>query len=193
MGRFTVVSSDAFDELQVNAGVLLTEFDIENPYVTPTNSAILATTQGGVNPTCKATYEDYAADVDNVPNDCMEFKQLTGWDCGMTFTTIKFNADNTVFALGAADKELLANGVTKVKPRRDVKLTDFKDLWWVGDKANGGAYAIKLKNALSTEGLSIQSTKNGKGTMGVTVKGHVSLNAQNDMPMEFYDIPAETV
>jgi hypothetical protein len=193
MGRFTVVSSDAFDELQVNAGVLLTEFDIENPYVTPTNNTILATTQGGVNPTCKATFEDYAADVDNVPNNCMEFKNLTQWDCAMAFTTIKFNADNTVFALGAADKELLANGVTKVKPRRDVKLTDFKDLWWVGDKANGGAYAIKLKNALSTEGLSIQTTKNGKGTMGVTLTGHVSLNAQNDMPMEFYDIPAETV
>ena len=193
MGRFTVVSSDAFDELQVNAGVILTSFDIENPYVTPANADILATTQGGVNPTCKATYEDYAADVDNVPNNCMEFKNLTQWDCAMAFTTIKFNADNTVFSLGAADKELLKNGVTKVKPRRDVKLTDYKDIWWVGDKANGGAYAIKLKNALSTEGLSIQTTKNGKGTMGVTLTGHVSLNAQNDMPMEFYDIPAETV
>lgn len=193
MGRFTVVSTDAFDELQVNAGVLLSDFDITAPYTAPQNNKIIATTQGGVNPVCKATYEDYGADVDNVPNDMKEFKQLTGWTCTMGFTSIKFNAENTALALGAADSELLASGVTVVKPRRDVAQTDFKDVWWVGDKANGGAYAIKLKNALSTEGLSIQSTKNGKGTMAITLTGHVSLSAQNVMPMEIYDIPPQGV
>jgi hypothetical protein len=193
MARFTKVSEDAFDELQVNAGVLLTEFDVTDPYKNPTSAQILATTTGGINPVCKANFSDYGEDVDNVPNGMKEFKQLDNWDCSMSFTTIKFNADNTVFALGAADKELLSNGVTKVKPRRDVKLTDYKDIWWVGDKANGGAYAVRLKDALSTEGLSIQSTKNAKGTMGVTLTGHFSLNAQDDVPMEFYDIPKETV
>lgn len=192
MGRFTRISEDAFDALQLNAGVLLTDFDIENPYVTPTGDTILATTSGGINTTCKASFSDYGEDVDNVPNGMMEFKQLDNWDCSMSFTTIKFNAENTVFALGAADKEMLANGVAKIKPRRDVHLSDFKDIWWVGDKADGGAYAVKLKNALSTEGINIQSTKNNKGTMGVTLTGHVSLNAQDDMPMEFYDIPAAT-
>ena len=193
MGRFTVVSTDAFDELQVNAGVLLTDFDPENPYVTPTNDSIIATTQGGVNPVCKASFEDYGADVDNVPNDMMEFKQLTGWTATMSFTTIKFNAENSKLALGAADETALGNGVKVVRPRRDVAQSDFNDVWWVGDKANGGAYAIRLINALSTEGISIQSTKNGKGTMGVTLTGHVSLKNQNLMPMEIYDIPPQGV
>jgi len=192
MGTFTIVSTDAFDELQVDAGVILTDFDPTNPYATPSNDKIVATTQGGVNPVCKASYSDYGADVDNVPNDMMEFKQLTGWTSTMSYTSIKFNAENTKLSLGAADSELLENGVTVVRPRRDVKLTDFKDLWWVGDKANGGAYAIRLMNALSTEGLSIQSSKNGKGTMGVTLTGHVSLKNQKAMPMEIYDIPPQT-
>lgn len=191
MGRFTVIANDAFDALQVDAGVILTNFDPSDPYQTPQSSDILATTTGGVKPTCKPTYSDYGSDVDNVPNNMMEFKHLDSWDASIAFTTIKFNAANTKWSLGAAESELLSNGVTKVKPRRDVKQSDFKDIWWVGDKANGGAYAIRLMNALSTEGLSIQSTKNGKGTNAVTVTGHVSINAQDVMPMEIYDIPPQ--
>lgn len=191
MGRFTVIASDAFDALQVDAGVILTNFDPSNPYVTPTSEDILATTTGGVNPTCVPTFSDYGEDVDNVPNNMMEFKHLDGWEAKMAFSSIKFNAANTKWALGAADTELLASGVTKIKPRRNVSLSDFKDLWWVGDKANGGAYAIKLLNALSTGGLNIQSSKNGKGTNKIEVTGHVSINAQDVMPMEIYDIPAE--
>jgi len=192
MGLFTRISSDAFDALQLDAGVLLSSFDPLNPYVTPTDEQIIATTTGGINPTCEPTYSDFGEDVDNVPNNMMEFKHLDGWDCAMAFTTIKFNAKNTVWALGAADQSTLTNGVTKIVPRRNVALSDFKDLWWVGDKANGGAYAVRLKNALSTGGLNIQSTKNGKGTNQQTITGHVSINAQDDMPMEFYDIPAES-
>ena len=193
MGRFTVIANDAFDALQVDAGVILTSFDPMNPYQTPSSDDILATTTGGVKPTCKPTYSDYGSDVDNVPNNMMEFKHLDSWEATIGFTTIKFNAENTKWALGAAESQLLSNGVTKIAPRRDIQQTDFKDIWWVGDKANGGAYAIRLLNALSTDGLSIQSTKNGKGTNAVTVTGHVSINAQDVMPMEIYDIPPQDV
>ena len=94
MGIFTRIASDAFDALQTNAGVLLTTFDPLNPYVTPTDAQIVATTTGGINPTCVPTYSDFGEDVDNVPNNMMEFKHLDGWDCAMGFTSIKFNASN---------------------------------------------------------------------------------------------------
>ena len=191
MGIFTRIASDAMDALQLDAGVLLSSFDPANPYVPPTDAQIIATTTGGINPTCEPQYSDFGEDVDNVPNNMMEFKHLDGWNCAMAFSSIKFNAANTVWALGAADKTTLANGVEKIVPRRNVNLTDFADLWWVGDKANGGAYAVCLKNAVSTGGLNIQSTKNGKGTNQMTITGHVSINAQDDMPMEFYDIPPQ--
>lgn len=191
MGIFTKVASDAFESLQLDAGVLLTAFDPANPYAAPTDAVILATTTGGINPVCEPTYEDFGEDVDNVPNNMMEFKKLTGWNCTMGFSSIKFNAANTAWSLGAADTTTLANGVKKIVPRKDLALSDFGDIWWVGDKANGGAYAVRLKNALSTGGLNIQSSKNGKGTNQVTLTGHVSISAQSDMPMEFYDIPPQ--
>lgn len=190
MGTFTRVSSDAFDELQLDAGVLLSTFDLENPYTVPDDDDIIATTSGGINPTCVPTYSDFGEDVDNVPNNMMEFKHLDYWECAMAFTSLKFNADNTKLSLGAADVSDVTGGIKKIVPRRNLQLSDFSDLWWVGDKASGGAFAIRLINGLSTGGLSIQSTKNGKGTSSVTITGHVSLAHQDVMPMEFYDIPA---
>lgn len=191
MGRFTKISSDAFGALQLDAGVLLNHFDPANPYVTPTDAEIIATTSGGINPVCTPTYSDFGEDVDNVPNNTMEFKHLDGWNCTMGFTSIKFNANGVKMSLGAADVTMLENGVHKIVPRRNLALGDFGDIWWVGDKADGGAAAIKLKNALSTGGFSMQTAKNGKGTIAMTIMGHVSINVQDDMPMEFYDIPPQ--
>ena len=187
MGVFTLVSEDAFDELQLDAGVLLSTFDITDPYTVPASADIIATTTGGINPTCVPSYEDLAEDVDNVPNNMKEFKKLSGWDCGMGFSSIKFNAENIAWSLGASETTT-GTGYKKIVPRRDLKQADFQDIWWVGDKANGGAVAIKLINALSTGGLNIQTTKNGKGTNAITLTGHVSIEAQDTMPMEFYDI-----
>lgn len=192
MGRFTRISEDFFDELQLDAGVLLDEFDPANP-VQPTSGHIIATTTGGINTVCQPTYSDFGEDVDNVPNNMKEFKHLDGWDCRLSYTSLKFNAANTKFALGAAD-QTTGTGYKKITIRRDLKQTDFKDeVWWVGDKANGGAYAVCLKNALSTGGLSIQSGKNAKGTSTMELVGHVSVSAQDEMPMEFYEIdPSES-
>lgn len=192
MGIFTKVASDAFESLQLDAGVLLSAFDPENPYVAPTDSTIIAITTGGINTVCEPTYEDFGEDVDNVPNNMMEFKKLTGWNCTMGFSSIKFNAANVAWSLGASTTSTLANGVKKIVPNRDLALADFADIWWVGDKANGGAFAVRLINALSTGGLNIQSNKNGKGTNAVTLTGHVSINSQSVMPMEFYDIPPQS-
>ena len=187
MGMFTRVSEDAFDELQLDAGVLLSNFDITSPFTEPQSADIIATTSGGINPVCEPTYTDLAEDVDNVPNNMKEFKKLEGWNCSLGFSSIKFNAENIRWSIGAADTKT-ETGYTKIVPRRDLKQTDFADIWWVGDKANGGAIAIKLINALSTGGLNVQTTKNGKGTNTITLTGHVSIDAQDTMPMEFYDI-----
>lgn len=194
MGVHNKVASDAFESLQLDAGVLLSSYDLAAPYTAPTDQNIIATTTGGISVTCVPTYSDFGADVDNVPNNMMEFKHLDGWDCGMSFSSIKFNAANIAWSLGAADtaNATTPTGAKKITPRRDLVQTDFKDIWWVGDKADGGVVAIKLMNALSTGGLNIQTTKNGKGTNAITLTGHVSIDAQDTMPMEIYDIPKQS-
>lgn len=191
MGRFTKVAQDAFEALQLDAGVVLVNFDPANP-VEPQSDDILAVTTGGINIVCQPTFSDFGEDVDNVPNNMLEFKHLDGWECSMSFSDLKFNKNNMKFALGAADVTD-ATGYSKIVPRRALATdkSDFADtIWWVGDKADGGAVAVALLNALSTGGVSIQTTKNGKGTNAATLTGHVSIEDQDTMPMEFYIIDA---
>lgn len=185
---FKKVSADTFDELQLDAGVLLSTFDPASP-AEPADADIICATTGGVTPTCTPTFSDFAEDIDNVPTNTMEFLHIDGYDCSLGFSSVKFNAANVQLGIGAAD---ITNGTgfKKITPRSTLATTDFKDLWWVGDKADGGAVAIRLKNALSTGGLSITTTKNGKGNIALTISGHVSIANPDDVPMEFYIIEA---
>ena len=86
-------------------------------------------------------------------------------------------------ALGAADIDASSG---KITPRKHLEDTDFADVWWVGDISDGGFVAICLRNALSTGGFSLQTTKNGKGQISVTLTGHFSIDDTDTVPMEFY-------
>ena len=184
MGKFTKIPADTFDSLQLDAGVLLSTFDPATA-AEPEDSAIICATTGGINISCVPTYSDMGEDVDNCPANMKELKKLDSWECKISFTSLDASADMILLALGAAD--VTGN---KITPRRDLKPSDFGDKWWVGDKANGGMVAVKIINALSTGGLSLQTTKNGKGQISVELTGHVSLANQDIMPMEFYSADA---
>lgn len=190
MGKFTVIPQDTFTGLQLDAGVLLKKFTPTAP-TAPANEDIICATTGGINATCVPTYSDLGEDVDNCPVNMKELKHLDSWECKLSFTSLGMSANAIKLALGAADiGDTSASKKDTITPRRDLKQTDFTDLWWVGDRADGGCVAIQIKNALSTGGFSLQTTKNGKGQLSVELTGHVSIDAQDTMPMVFYSLEA---
>ena len=195
MGRFTTIPQNTFDALQLDAGVLLKRFDIEAATASKTatgftDADIICATTGGVNPSCVPTFSDLGEDVDNVPVNMKELKHLDSWECTLSTTGLGTSAELIQMALGCAD---IGTDGTSVIPRMDLSQSDFSDIWWVGDKANGGFVAIQIKNALSTGGFSLQTTKSGKGQVSLTITGHVSIDAQSTVPMLFYSIdPEET-
>lgn len=179
MGKFTVIPEDTFDNLQLDAGILLKNFD---PTTGDFNDEdLVCATTGGIQASCKPTYSDFGEDVDNCPVNMKELKHLDSWECKFAFTGLGTSPSLIKLSLGAADIE----GVTVI-PRRSLSQDDFTDLWWVGDKADGGMVAIQLLNALSTAGFSLQTTKNGKGQVSCELAGHVSITAQDVVPMKFY-------
>lgn len=189
--RYTKISPNTFAELQLNAGVLLSSFD-------PTTGAfdvdtdILGATTGGMTINCTPTYSDFGEDIDNCPKNMMELKQLDNWECTIGGTFLNVSTNVVKLALGAADVD-----GDKVTPRRDVTENDFTDVWWVGDysdkngETKGGYIAVHLMNALSTGGFSLRSGDKAKGQFDVTFTGHVSMDAQDVVPMEFYIVAGE--
>ena len=137
MGKFTVIPKDTFDDLQLDAGVVLTSFDPAKPDVA--DDAIVCATTGGITVSCVPTFSDLGEDVDNCPVNMRELKHLDSWECKMSFSALGTSPKMIRMALGAADID--GTDTTKVIPRRDLKQSDFTDLWWVGDKADGGLVA----------------------------------------------------
>ena len=197
------VPADAFNSMQMDAGVLLTEFDFAEPYTEPADEVILAVTSGGINPVCKPRYTDLAEDVDNVPNNTKEFLRVDGYDCSMSFKSLRFNPDNVAWSIGGATvydqtadlpKDAVA-GTKKIVPKIQLDPTDdtgdFKDIYGAFPLSDGGIFVVVLKNAISSDGLNIQTTKDGKGTNQVTLAGYISTKNVKDVPMEFYVIPKQ--
>ena len=182
------------DETLIGAGTFLTEdaFDPNDPWGhVPTNDEIVAVTSNDISVTANPTITDMFEDVNGAPNGTIEGVHLDRWAFGLAFTSITLNSSNLKFALSAADVSTLQNGAKKVKPRNYYNEEDFIGMWWVCRKNNGGALAVHIAKALSTNGLNLTATKTNKGTIAQAVTAYVSAKNLNEMPMEFYDILPE--
>ena len=183
--KYTKIPETTFQNLQLNAGVLLSAFNPES--ATVANESIIGATTGGVNFTATPTFSDYGEDIDNCPKNMKELKKLDAWEISLSGTYVTVDANAVKALVGAAD----VSG-NKITPRNDLKLTDFTDVWWVGDysdqngETNGGFVAIHMINALSTGGFAIQSSDNGKGNFAFTYTAHYSMSAQDTVPFEVY-------
>lgn len=182
MWSATKISADAAQKMQVNAGLLLNEFDIENP-VEPEDSAIVTETTGDFSITCTPETTDFFADVNNAPTNTMEGKRITGWTCGLSVTALSVTEEMLKTALGAYEVETDGG----IRPRSTYKVEDFKSLYWVGDMIDDNKlFVVVMDNTVSTAGLTFTSTNNGKGTLALTLTPHTSLAEQHKVPMEFY-------
>jgi hypothetical protein len=192
--KFTTIAADAFKKLQLNAGVLLTEFDPANPPKTAEEIAemrtkIVLSTSGGNTFTAAPTYVDFGEDIDNVPANTKELKILDSVEATMSGTGKTVDTAVAKMLIGAADVDA-ATG--KITPRADLMDGDFADLWWVGDYSDvntgddAGFIAIRLINALSTGGFSLAPNDKGKGDFAYTFTGHYSLTDISVLPYEIY-------
>ena len=183
--KYTKIPETTFKNLQLNAGVLLSAFNPETATVAA--ESIIGATTGGVNFTATPTFSDYGEDIDNCPKNMKELKKLDAWEISLSGTYVTVDANAVKALVGAAD----VSG-NKITPRNDLKLTDFTDVWWVGDysdqngETNGGFVAIHMMNTLSTGGFAIKSSDNGKGNFAFTYTAHYSMSAQDTVPFEVY-------
>lgn len=186
--KYTKIPENTFQNLQLNAGVLLSSFTPSS--ATVSEEAIIGATTGGINFTATPTYIDFGEDIDNCPKNMKELKKLDSWEakCSGTFVTIDTAVAKSL--IGAAD--IGTSDTTKVTPRNDLAQSDFDDIWIVGDYSdkngdtNGGFIAIHMMNALSTGGFQIQTADKEKGQFAFEYTAHYSMSAQGTVPFEVY-------
>lgn len=183
--KYTKIPETAFEELVLNAGMLLSTFDPSTAAVTNTN--ILGATTGGLSFTATPTFSDFGEDIDNCPKNMKELKKLDTWEVKLSGTFVSLTAKNAKSMVAAADE---ASG--KITPRNDIADTDFTDIWLVADysdkngETKGGYVAIHMLNGLSTGGFQIKTGDKSKGQFAFEYTGHYSMDKQTAPPFEIY-------
>lgn len=183
--KFTKIPETAFEELVLNAGVLLSAFDPSTAEVA--NASILGATTGGLSFTATPTFSDFGEDIDNCPKNMKELKKLDSWEVKLSGTFVSLSTKNAKSMVAAADEE-----TGKITPRNDISDKDFTDIWLVADysdkngESKGGYVAVHMLNGLSTGGFQIKTGDKSKGQFAFEYTGHYSMDKQTTPPFEIY-------
>lgn len=186
--KFTKIPNFTFQNIQLNAGVLLSTF-------IPTTAAvdledILGATTGSFQFSDVPSFIDFGEDINNCPKNMKELKRVDTREVTASGTFVTISTTLAKSLMGTADID--GSDATKVTPRDDILDADFTDLWWVGDysskngESKGGFVAIHMMNVLSTGGFSIQTGDKAKGQFAFTFTAHYSMEAQTTVPYEVY-------
>lgn len=202
--EYTQIAAKAFDQLQMNAGIVCRSF---NP-ATGAVSGILGTTTGGVQVNTNPNYTDFGEDMDNVPGGTKQLRRVSGYDPVISGTLISMDD-----ALGGALFNLQAGPFgfsggddvpTHIVPKNGV--LGGIGLWLVGDYSavnesdsdsgmTAGYCAVHLLHAINSAGYQWQTADKGKGQYAFEFHGHYDLTAIDTVPYEIYvrgHIPAIT-
>ena len=184
--KYTQIPSTAFQNIQLNAGIVVDSFNPETGVI----GNIFGAPTGGVNFKDDVEYSDFGEDIDNCPKNTKELKHLDSHSVSMSGTFVTLDANTGKVLVASADVDEI--DPSHIIPRNDIEQTDFIDLWWVGDYSDkntgdsAGFCAIHLMNALNTGGFQIQSTDKAKGQFAFEFTGHYSIENQDTVPYEIY-------
>ena len=185
--EYTQVSATAFQELQLNAGIVVSDFDPSDGSI---DGDILGVTSGGITFASNPTYVDFGDGMDNVPDNTWQLKRVQGYDPTLSGTFLTITDELAKQLSGAGG--LSSNHIT---PSHALAETDFDDIWLVGDYSdkndNGtnktaGFCAVHIMNALNTSGFNWKSNDDGKGEYSFEFHGHYDIENIDTVPFEIY-------
>lgn len=184
--KFTQVKADAFQQLQMNAGIMVDTFNPETGVV----GNIMGATTGGFSFASNPTFTDLGEDIDNCRANTWQLKRISSYDPAISGTFLTVEAAVAKKLTPSADID--AQATYKVIPRNQLQEADFDDVWVIGDYsdvntgANAGFMCIHLMNCLNTAGIQWTTTKDGKGQFAFDFHGHYDLTDIDTVPFEIY-------
>lgn len=178
----TGLRASTFENLQLNAGMFLANFDystatdaaklgalLKTEREKTSGSALIGATRGGGTFVC--TPNTRSIEADGKREEWKGSSVNDGWTIKLTTTLLEINADNLKRSFGTADVTDTEKKHT-IKIRTDIKDADYIDsLVWVGDTSKGYVL-IAIKNALNTAGATLTWTDKGEGTIPVEFTAH---------------------
>lgn len=187
--KFTQVPVDTMQAIQINAGMIVDDFD-------PSTGVIgnqLAATGGGTDFNPNPQYVDAGKGIDNMPENTWQLKRIDHYEPHLTgtFKTMK-----------ATLAKMLQAGATissgHIIPTHVLAAAHFTDCWLLGDygdknvdgvspsTAKAGFIAIHLMNAMNVLGFRWKSNDKDKGDFAFDFLAHYDIQNIDTVPFELY-------
>lgn len=202
-GNTSPIRAEAFENLQLNAGIFLVDFNYSSitdatalktaiKSAVTAGTGILGVTRGGG--TFTVSRETRTPEVDGMRYAFKGADFVDSADAYLSGTLLEVNPTNFTRLLGTGDATTSGKKTT-VKMRTTIDPdTDYIDsLCWVGDLADGKLVMIELDNAFNTSDFSLTFTDKGEGTM--TFEFHArqdDVEDYDEAPFRviFFDLPS---
>ena len=200
-GLTSPIRAEGFNNLQLNAGAFLKDFDYSSiadaaalktavAAAVAAGTKLLGFTRGGGSFT--VTREMREPEVDGRRYSFVGGRFVDSADPYLSTTLLETTPENFIKALGSATATT-SGKKTIVKMHTAIQDTDYEDIVWVGDLADGRYVAIKLYNALNTADFTFTFADKGEGTYTVEFHAHQSdVQDYDEAPFEivFFDLPS---
>lgn len=182
-GMTSPIRAEAFENLQLNAGIFLVDFDhssattaaalktaIKAAVTAGTN--ILGVTRGGGS--FNVTKERRTPEVDGLRYPFKGGQFIDSADAYLSGTSLEVNETNWKRFLTSADVDTTVATKKKLTMRTAIdKDTDYIDsLCWVGDLLDGRLVLIELYNAMNTSDFSFTFADKNEGTLPFEFHAH---------------------
>lgn len=201
-GMTSPIRSEAFNNLQLNAGAFLVDFDhseitdseaLKTAVQTALADAtkILGVTRGGGS--FNVTRETRTPEVDGMRYPFKGADFVDSADAYLSGTLLEVTPNNFKRLLGTGDV-VTSGKKTTVTMHTAITTSDYiNKLCWVGDLSDGRLVLIELDNAFNTADFALTFTDKGEGTM--TFEFHArqaNVTDYNNAPFRviFFDKPA---
>ena len=187
---FSGFTAKTAERLLLGAGAFFKNFDpATDTYETALAAGkVIGATQGGG--TFSAVPTVRRIEIDGVKGAAKGLETVDEWVVTMTANVKEISADTLKLTLGAgvADEAAKPAGYTKITARAEITEGDYLDnITWVGRlSGNDKPVIIIVKNALSTNGLTLTVADKAEATIPLTVTGHYDAADLDSVPFEIY-------
>ena len=188
----TPLRAETYKSLQLNAGVVIVNTDIDQyasaealktalATIIADGSALLGATRGGG--TCTITRDTRQVEVDGARTNFVGSTIVDGGDVFISTTLIEMTPDHIKQVIGNADIDDDAPNHVKIRIRLAIDEEDYlQNLIWIGDTSEG-FMAIELKNALNTADVTLTWADKNEGTMNLEAHAHqASIGMEDYLP-----------
>lgn len=188
MAKFTKMNPDDFKHMTWDAGIIMDSFEPSTGTVTL--SSIRWATTGDNSFSATRDLTDMGEDINNCPEGTMQLQRANAWQAQLSGTAVTITTAEVAEFLGNADID--TSDTTKIVPRTDLLLSDFKDKWLLvnyseyNGETKGGWVAIHLLNAFSTDGFTGNFGKNANGQFPYTLRAFYDMDDMDTVPFEIY-------